>query len=150
MRVNDFLHLVAEDTRPRLPQKLRGFQARTRFTLIQLYYSRRTLHYEVWVRGKERLLEVGLHFEADKATNDALLNYFAARAFEIKDTLGDHVEIEQWTSSWTRIHQLMPYEHLDAETATTTAKHLAKMIESLQPMLERALANRAPKSRAKG
>jgi hypothetical protein len=146
MRVNDFLHLVVDETRPRLPPKMRGFQTRTRFTLIQLYYSRRTLHYEVWVRGKERLLEIGLHFEADKATNAALLDYFAGRAFEIKDALGDHVEIEQWTSSWTRIHQLMPYEHSDAPTAAAAAERLAKMIETLQPMLERALPRVRPKS----
>jgi hypothetical protein len=147
MRVNDFLHLVAQEARPRLPLKLRGFQTRTRFTLIQLYYTRRTLHYEVWVRGKERLLEIGLHFEADKATNAALFEYFAARAFEIKDTLGDHVDIEQWTSSWSRVHQLMPYERLDAATATAAAQRLAKMMETLQSMVERAMPRANPKTR---
>lgn len=139
MRVNEFLHLVAEDARSLLPAKRRGFQARTRFTLIQLYYSRRTIHYEVWVRGKERLLEIGLHFEADKATNARLLDYFSARAFEIKDTLGDQVDIEQWTSTWTRIHLLTPYQRLDPETAAAAAKRLAEMIETLQPMLDAAL-----------
>lgn len=148
MPVNVFLHLVVQDIRTRLAPELREFQTGTRFTLVQLYYSRRTLHYEVWVRGKERLLEVGLHFEADKATNAALLDYFAARSFEIKDALGDHVEIEQWTSSWARVHQLMPYEHLDASTAAAVAERLAKMIETLQPMLERALARRSKASRS--
>lgn len=147
MRVNDFLHLVAEETRPKLPAKRRGFQARTRFTLIQLYYTRRPLHYEVWIRGKERLLEIGLHFEADKATNDVLLSFFGARAFEIKGALGDNTEIEQWTSTWARIHQLMPYEHLDGPTAKATAERLAKMIDVLQPMLEQALPPPRLKSR---
>jgi hypothetical protein len=147
MRVNDFLHLVVQDTRPQLPTKLREFQTSTRFTLIQVYYSRRTLHYEVWVRGKERLIEIGLHFESDKTTNAAMLDYFSARAFEIKDAIGDSVEIEQWTSSWTRIHQLMPYQHLDSTTAESVSQRLAKMIETLQPMLERAAVrmNRAPR-----
>lgn len=148
MRVNDFLHLVAEETRPQLPAKLRAFQVRTRFTLIQLYYSRRSLHYELWVRGKERLLEIGLHFEADRATNSALLDYFSARAFEIKDTLGDHVEIEQWTTSWSRIHQVVPYEHLDAVTATSASRHLARIIETLQPMLDRARPRVTTKSQS--
>jgi hypothetical protein len=147
MRVNDFLRLVVQETRPRLSSKWRPFQTRTRFTLIQLYYTRRTVHYEVWVRGKERLLEIGLHFEADKTTNAALLDFFAARPFEIKDALGDHVEIEQWTSSWARVHQLMPYEHLDAPTAASAAERLAKMVETLQPMLERAMAPTKRKAR---
>jgi hypothetical protein len=139
MRVNDFLRLVVQEARPRMPAKRRGFQTGTRFTLIQLYPSGRRIHYEVWVRGKDHLLEIGLHFEADKTTNAELLDYFAARAFEIKEALGDRVEIEQWTSSWARVHQLMPYERLDAPTAAAAADRLAKMVETLQPMLDRAL-----------
>ncbi len=140
MRVNEFLHLVAETTRKQLPPPLRRFSGRSRFTLIQLYYDRRTLHYEVWVRGKERFLEIGLHFESDRETNARLLDYFRdpSRAFEIKAELGEQVDFEEWTASWTRVHQLMPYEHLDAETAQAAAERLAKMIETLQPMLERA------------
>ena len=142
MRVNEFLRLVVENTRSRLPARWRNFDGRSRFTLIQIFYSRRTIHYEVWIRGQERLIEIGLHFESDRATNAALLDYFreAPRAFEIKDVLGDQVELEQWTESWTRIHQLLPYTQLDAATAEEVAKHLAPMIVTLQPMLEKALA----------
>ncbi len=147
MRVNDFLRLVVEATRAQVPARWRAFHIRTRFTLVQFYYSKSTIHYEVWVRGKERVIEIGLHFEADKSTNSALLDYFSAHVFEIKDTLGDQIEIEQWTSSWTRAHQLMPYERLDAPTATAVAQRLAKMIETLQPMLELALTRASPKSR---
>ncbi len=138
MRVNEFLHLVADSARSRLPARWRGFHTRTRFTLIQLYYTRRTIHYEVWVRGKERLIEIGLHFEADRQTNAALLGYFSQRIFEIKDALGDPVELEQWTSSWARVHWLMPYTSLDDKTGQAAGEQLAKMIETLQPMLERA------------
>ncbi|MGB8648537.1 MAG: hypothetical protein WCF84_25095 [Anaerolineae bacterium] len=137
MRVNEFLRLVAETSRAQLPQRLRRFNGRSRFTLIQIYYDKRTLHYEVWVRGKERLLEIGLHFESDRETNARLLDYFSARAFELKAELGDQIEVEQWTASWTRVHQLMPYEQLDAATASAVGERLAKMIEVLQPMLER-------------
>lgn len=69
MRVQEFLDLVAANTRARLPARLRPFHTWKRYTLIQLYYARRSLHYEVWIRDKERLLEVGLHFEADRATD---------------------------------------------------------------------------------
>ncbi len=140
MRVNEFLRLVAETTRSQLPPPLRRFHGRSRFTLIQLFYDKRTVHYEVWVRGKDRFLEIGLHFESTRETNAELLDYFRdpARAFEIKAELGDQVDFEEWTASWTRIHQLMPYEHLDTETAHAVAERLAKMIVTLQPMLERA------------
>ncbi len=138
MRVNEFLNLVVENTRQTLPMRLRGFRTRKRFTLVQFYYAKRTIHYEVWVRGKEKMIEIGLHFESDKATNAELFTYFDARAFEIKEALGDQIEIEQWTSSWARAHQLLPYEKLDAATAQRVSQRLAPMIATLQPMLDRA------------
>lgn len=138
MRVNEFHNAVVAATRAQLPPRLRTFRSRKRFTLVQLYYDKRTLHYEVWVRGKERFIEIGLHFESDRATNAALLGYFSTRVFEIKDALGDAVEVEQWTASWARAHRLMPYTKLDEPTVAQVAKELARMIEVLQPMLERA------------
>jgi hypothetical protein len=140
MRVNEFLRLVVEGTRPQLPARWRAFHIRSRFTLVQLYYAKRTVHYEVWIRGKERFIEIGLHFESDRETNASLLNFFSEHAFEIKDSLGDQVEIEQWTASWTRVHQLLAYERLDEATASESADRMAKMITVLQPMLERAQA----------
>ncbi len=143
MRVNEFLHLTAETTRSHLPARRRNFQTRTFYTFIQLYYTKRGIHYEVQVRGQARQIEVGLHFEADRETNSALLRYFSDHIFEVKDTLGTQVEAEQWTASWTRIHELMPYSTLDEATAFAVAERLAQMIETLQPMLEHTLSEKA-------
>lgn len=139
MRVHEFLDLVAVATRAQLPAPWRAFRTRKRYTLIQLYYARRTLHYEVWIRGRERLLEIGLHFESDAETNRALRDYFARRVFEIKEALGDAIEIEQWTARWARVHQLLPYQQLDSATACRVGQRLAQMITFLQPLLESAL-----------
>ncbi len=137
MRVNEFLDLVAQETRAQLPARFRKFQTWKRYTLIQLYYTRRSIHYEVWVRGNEvHALEIGLHCEADAATNRALLEKLDAHLFEIKDALGDQIEAEQWTNTWTRVHELMPYEELDEATARACAIKMADMIEVIQPMIE--------------
>ncbi len=136
MRVNEFLNLVAQETRAALPIRFRKFHAWKRYTLIQLFYARRSIHYEVWVRGGNvHALEIGLHCEADAATNRAVLEKLDAHLFEIKHALGDHIEAEQWTKSWTRVHELMPYQHLDDATARACAKKLARMIETLQPLV---------------
>ncbi len=140
MRVNEFLRLTAETTRSHLPARRRKFQIRAFYTIVQFYYTRRAVHYEVWIRGPERQIEIGLHFEADRETNAALLRYFSDHIFEIKDALGSKVEAEQWTASWTRVHEWMPYTSLDEATAQAAGERLAKMIETLQPMLERAQA----------
>lgn len=137
MRVNEFLNLVAQETRSTLPTHLRGFRTWKRYTLIQLYYHQRKIHYEVWVRGGNvHALEIGLHCEADAATNSRLLALLDTHMFEIHAALGEHVEAEQWTKSWTRVHELMPYEKLDEATARTSAKRLAALITVLQPILE--------------
>jgi hypothetical protein len=135
MRIQAFQIALVEQTRKQLPRSLKNFEPRSFFTLVKLYYTHPKLHYEVWVRGQEHLIEVGLHFEADKATNDALREYFDARAFEIRAQLGPRVEVEQWTNSWSRVHEVVPYTTLNAELVESIAKKLAKMMAVLQPML---------------
>lgn len=71
------------------------------------------------------------------------MDYFARHGFEIKDALGAGMEVEQWTTSWARVHQLVPYQRLDEATAGEIAQRLARLIEFLQPMLERALRAQA-------
>ncbi len=148
MRLQQFQVSLVDKTRKQLPRSLREFQARSFFTLVKLYYAQSKIHYEVWVRGKEHLIEVGLHFEADKATNDALLAYFRERAFEIHAELGPRVEIEQWTNSWSRVHEVVPYTALDADLADLLAKKLSRMISVLQPMLEKKHSRRRQSARA--
>lgn len=137
MRVNEFLNLVAQETRAALPTPLRGFRTWKRYTLVQLYYHQRKIHYEVWVRGGNvHALEIGLHCEADAATNSRLLALFDTHLFEIQDAVSERIEAEQWTKSWTRVHEVMPYEKLDEATAEAAAQRLAAMIRVLQPIVE--------------
>ena len=119
-----------------MPRALRNFEPRSFFSIVKIFYRNPKLHYEVWVRGQERLIEIGLHMEADKSTNDALLVYFNSCALEIHDELGARIEIEQWTNSWSRVHEVVPYKSLDADLVDLLSAKLAKMIAVLQPMLD--------------
>lgn len=136
MRIQDFQVTLVEQTRKQLPNTRKRFEPRSFFSIVKLSYRNPRLHYEVWVRGPERLIEIGLHLEADKETNDALREYFDARAFEIQAQLGPRVEIEQWTNTWSRVHEVVPYTTLNADLVGLLAKKLARMITVLQPMLE--------------
>lgn len=135
MRIQQFQVSLVEKTRQQLPRALKNFEPRSFFTIVKISYRNPKIHYEVWVRGPERLIEIGLHFEADKATNDALLAHFDGRAVEIHAELGPRIEIERWTNSWSRVHQVVPYKSLDAALVAVIAKKLARMIVVLQPML---------------
>ncbi len=136
MRLQQFQVAVVEQTKKKLPRELREFQARSFFTLVKLAYARPKIHYEVGVRGKERLIEIGLHCEDAPAVNAALLAYFESRAFEIHAELGSRIEIEQWTNTWSRVHQVVPYTGLDAALVQVVANELAQMIAVLEPMVK--------------
>jgi hypothetical protein len=136
MRIQAFQVSLVEQTRAQLPRVRQKFKASSFFTLVKIYYTRPKIHYEVWIRGKEHLIEVGLHCEADKPTNDALLAYFHMHALEIFAELGARIEIEQWTSAWSRVHEVVPYTTLDADLVDTLARKLARMISVLEPMLD--------------
>ncbi len=149
MRIQQFQVSLVNKTRSRLPRSLRDFDARSFFTIVKVSYAQPRIHYEVWVRGKERLIELGLHFEADKSLNDALLDYFNERSVLVHAELGPRIEIERWTNSWARVHEVIPYTQLDDKLVDQLSEKLAHMITVLQPMVkECAPARRARKSRA--
>ena len=139
MRIHEFLNHTLELTRQALPPELQGFRSRRRFTLSQLYYGNPRLHFEVWIQGKRRRLEVGLHLEADATTNAHVLKYLADRFIEIQAQTTLPLELEQWTRSWGRIHVYVPYERLDHPLAQMVAERLARMIIVLQPLVEEAI-----------
>ena len=64
------------------------------------------------------------------------LEALGQRAPEIVAGLGPQVEMEQWTKSWTRVHQSLPLGLLDEELLHVAAQRLAQMITVLQPILE--------------
>ena len=66
MRIQQFQVSLVDKTRKQLPRGLRKFVARSFFSIVKLSYDNPKLHYEVWVRGQEKLIEVGLHFETCK------------------------------------------------------------------------------------
>lgn len=139
MRIHEFLSFTAARLSEALPAEFRRFDARRRFNLLQISYGNPRLHFEVWVQGDRHRVELGLHLEADRETNERLRTFLASRFLEVQAELGPQFELEQWTKSWSRAHEYVPYERLDEEFARTLVGRLARMIVVLQPMLEDGL-----------
>ncbi len=137
MRVADFMALVLERTRAQLPDGLHDFKAGVRFVWLQLHYHTPKVHYEVWLTRKTGRVEIGLHFEGPREFSYRWAELMAPYMPEIQARLGPHVELEEWTSSWTRIHQTIPYDPLSEEMAEDVASRLAQTIAVLQPIVER-------------
>ncbi len=136
MRVRDFLMLVRERLEPLLPADLRSFQARIRFNLLQVYYEHPSLHYEVWPQRKGGRIEIGLHFEGAREENYGWAVVLAERMPQMQAALGPSLELEEWTPTWTRLHQSVPLGSLDEDLAADVAQRMAALIETMQPILE--------------
>ena len=63
MRIQAFQVSLVEQTRKQLPNALKRFEPHSFFSIVKISYRHPKLHYEVWVRGPERLIKVGLHLE---------------------------------------------------------------------------------------
>ncbi|HET8943877.1 MAG TPA: hypothetical protein VFO59_03775, partial [Dehalococcoidia bacterium] len=72
------------------------------------------------------------------------LELMAQHAPEIMDGLGPDFEFEEWTPSWTRIHQTVPYDPLSEPLADEVGRRLARVITVLQPIVEAERGNVPP------
>ena len=137
MRIKDFLNLVYDSLPGQLPVELREHDWRVRWSLLQVYFEKPSVHYEVWVQRKARRIELGLHFECEREESYRWAEALAPRAIEIQAQLGQNVELEEWTKSWTRLHETLHLESdLSEALAADVAQRLARYIEVLEPILE--------------
>ena len=144
MRVRDFMPLVRDGVLSRLPEELCDGTARVRFVWFQLHYHSPKVHYEIWLTRKTSRIEIGLHFEGPHEFSYRWAELMAPHMPEIQGRLGPQVELEEWTASWTRIHQTRPYDPLSERLADEVAGRLAEMIAVLQPIVERERRNVPP------
>lgn len=136
LKIKEFLRLVADSLGEHLPQELRDFRVRGPvFSLVGIQYADDPrIHYEVWVQRRTGRLELGLHFEAEPEMNTHWLEFFGRRAPTILAALGPSVEAEQWTGSWTRLHESSPLEALTQQYAESVAERLGTFISVLEPV----------------
>ena len=87
MRIRDFLLQVYDALPSRLPEELREHEWRVRWSLLQVYFDKPTVHYEVWVQRKARRIEIGLHFEGEREESQRWAAAIAPRALEIQAQL---------------------------------------------------------------
>jgi hypothetical protein len=114
------------------------------WTILQLYYSDPLVHFELQPQPARGIVEVGLHFEKDLATNDAWAAAVALRAAEFLGELGPEWELEAWTASWRRLHRVFAYDRLTATLAREVAREFARAITLLSPFVRERLGEAEP------
>ncbi len=142
MRVAEFLSLVNELAMTRLSDSLReGAISRISSAWLWVHYHSPKVHYEVWLARKTGRIEIGLHFEGPHDFSYRWAELMAPHMPEIQARLGPQVELEEWTASWTRVHQTLPYDPLSEPLADECARRLADTMTVLQPIVEREREN---------
>ncbi len=125
--------------RQELAADLRDFRFSSTAWMAKAWYGNTDLHYEVWVRGRLRVVELGLHFEADALTNARLLAAFRARAKDVKRGLGTDARIEEWDKGWARVWEPISLELPNDALHETVRGRLRDYMRILEPILREEL-----------
>ncbi len=134
--------LVHDNLARELPEPLQDHQWRLRWSMLQVFFQSSTIHYEVWVQRKAGRIEIGLHFESEREESYRWAEALAERSLEIQAQLGPSVELEEWTKSWTRLHETWALEgDLTDELAEGAAARLAQFMAVLEPILTEERTN---------
>ena len=111
-------------------------QRRVMWTILQLHYGNPDAHFEVQPHMGRGQVELGLHFEGPVEFNDRWAFALAERACELMAELGPGWELEEWTSTWRRLHRVFHFERLNTDLGREVGGELAKVMRLLQPVAE--------------
>jgi hypothetical protein len=134
--IRDFLNAVYNSLLKELPKRYRKHQWRIRFGYLQVYFDNPAIHYEAWVQRRAARIELGLHFEGEREANYRWAEALGGRALEVQAQLGGEVELEEWTETWTRLHETRRFAGaLSEELAEELAARMRQFIEVMEPIL---------------
>lgn len=123
--------------RDALPADLGDFRWSANSWQAKAWYGNRDLHYEIWVRPRAKVVEVGLHFEGDELTNARLLGAFRAHASKVSRGLGSAARIEEWDKGWARVWE--PFALGDDGVGDRVRDRFVDYVRVLEPMLREEL-----------
>jgi hypothetical protein len=127
--------------RAELPEELQAFRWNYSGMMAKASYGNRLLHYEIWVRSRLAVVELGLHFEEDALTNARLLGAFRARAKDVKRRLGPAARIDEWDRGWARVWEPFALEPVDEAYAERIRSRFVEYVRELEPILREELPN---------
>jgi hypothetical protein len=141
----DFFDEVVGALRASIGDEHAAFRHRANPMMLKIDFGNDRIHYEVWPDSARNHIELGLHFEDGPVSTAAYLAYFDARIVEIKHQLGAGIELERWTVSWGHLYETIALTRLDRGFARQIAERLARLITTLQPLVEDAAVPAEPR-----
>ena len=138
----DFFAGLRKGVKAALPPAMRDFSImRGHSRLLKIHFGEPSLHFEAWHHTGAGRLEIGLHFEASSAENDAAFEFFRSRMVEVKASL-PRAELEPWDRGWSRLYETLPAARLDDGVVKEAVESMTAYIVTLQPLLDQFLRSR--------
>lgn len=150
LKAREFVFFCEDQILARLPPALPQPERRVRWTMLQFHFGDRNVHFELQPQMGRGVVEAGLHFEGPVEANDAWVELLAANAADLLGELGPAWELEEWTSTWRRLHRPFPFARLTVELANEVSGEVAHAMTVLHPLIEEgadAIAVAAPAAR---
>jgi hypothetical protein len=108
---------------------------------MKVNFGEPAFHFEAWHHAGAGRLEVGLHFEATAAENQAAFDFFRFRMVEVKASL-PRAELEPWDRGWSRLYETIPAARLDEDVLGRAVTCMSAYIVTLHPLLVQFLRSR--------
>ena len=135
VKATEFVFACEDLAMRSLPAGLPRPERKLMWTTLQLHYGNPNAHFELQPQVSRGQVELGLHFEGRVEQNDVWAVGLAERACELMAALGDGWELEEWTSTWRRLHRVFRFDQLSAELSHEVGQQLGNAITVLQPFV---------------
>ena len=140
LKAREFVFFCEDQILARLADTIPQPERRVRWTMLQLHFGDRNVHFELQPQMGRGVVEAGLHFEGPLEANDAWVELLAANAADVLGELGPAWELEEWTSNWRRLHRPFPFTRLTVDLANEVAGEVAHAMTVLHPLIEEGAA----------
>ncbi len=144
VRVRQFIQSVYDLLCKELPGALRRHDAELRNSILQLRFPGESAVYQLRVRHKARLLEIGTEFRETQGEHERWRDRLAPSLSELKARAGPLIELEETSRTRTRLFENI---HLNPDRkqpisrsltdarALETAKRFARLIQAVEPLV---------------
>ncbi len=140
LKAREFVFFCEDQILTQLPPAMPQPERRVRWTMLQMHFGNQHVHFELQPQMGRGVVEAGLHFEGPVEANDAWVELLAANAADVLGELGPVWELEEWTSTWRRLHRPFPFERLTVELANEVSGEVARAMTVLHPLIEEGAA----------
>lgn len=140
LKAREFVYFCEDQILTQLPAAIPQPERRVRWTMLQMHFGNPHVHFELQPQMGRGVVEAGLHFEGSVEANDAWVELLAANAADVLGELGPDWELEEWTSTWRRLHHPFPFDRLTTELAHEVSGEVARAMAVLHPLIEEGAA----------